>query len=506
VCKQKKGDAKMKKAITILFVTLFLLSIPSMTRWRMHAGASSNVIYVPTDFPTIQEAINNATPGDTIFVHNGTYQQDIFINKSVSLIGEDRDRTIINNLLAQNVVEITANDVSVCNFTVKNSVTPIPQTGITGIYIRSAGHIVIRNTLIADSSDGLVIYTSFGNQVSGNTMIDNTNSGASLSVSNDNVFSGNTISNSPLGLIFQSSSNNVFSGNTISNNSNIGISLFSSSNNNTFYRNNFLNPTPVRSDSNNTWNYGGEGNFWSNYTGLDSNGDGIGDTSYQIDTFNQDNQPLMGAFHDFGFISENNPFDVFVVCNSTVSNFAYGIGQQTGNRIIRFDVTDENGTAGFCRLVIPVDVMKPPYIVLDSEGEITPTLLSGPNTANAYLYFTYPRTSQTITVISSLALQLYQQLSKELADNQTALGYLNDSYYGLMNNYTALLDQFNQLRSSYLALNSSYQQQLSNFSESMQNLQNLIYIFAATTVTFLVATIYLSRSAHISPRHKTTKT
>jgi parallel beta-helix repeat protein len=318
------------------------------------------------------------------------------------------------------------------------------------------------------------------------------------------VFSGNTISNNGVGLNFRSSSNNVFSGNTISNND-AGVNLFASSNN-IFYHNNFLNPIQVSSDSENIWSQNSEGNYWSSYKGLDLNSNGIGDPPYQIDAHNIDNYPLMGAFYDFNVVSGNMTYEVSVICNSTVSGFRYEIGQQTGNKIIHFDVNDENVTAGFCRLMIPTELMNLPYIVLDSEGEITPTSLSASNETNAYLYFTYLGNSQTITVISSKALQLYQELSKELSDNQTALladlDYLNAIYYGLLNNYTILLDHFNQLQNSYLSLNSSYQEHLSSYSENIQDVQNLVYIFAATTMVFLVTTVYLSRRAHASFRQK----
>ena len=42
-----------------------------------------------------------------------------------------------------------------------------------------------------------------------------------------------------------------------------------------------------------TWDDGNKGNYWSDYNGTDSNGDGIGDTPYVIDVLNQDRYPLM---------------------------------------------------------------------------------------------------------------------------------------------------------------------------------------------------------------------
>ena len=53
----------------------------------------------PADFYTIQGAINAASPGDTIFVYSGTYYENVVVNKTVSLIGENRSNTIIDGIL-----------------------------------------------------------------------------------------------------------------------------------------------------------------------------------------------------------------------------------------------------------------------------------------------------------------------------------------------------------------------------------------------------------------------
>ncbi len=59
-------------------------------------NAESNTIVVPDDYSSIQEAINNAIEGNTIFIKKGTYVENPVVNKSVSLIGEDRDSTVID--------------------------------------------------------------------------------------------------------------------------------------------------------------------------------------------------------------------------------------------------------------------------------------------------------------------------------------------------------------------------------------------------------------------------
>ena len=98
----------------------------------------------------------------------------------------------------------------------------------------------------------------------------------------------------------------VWIGNNITN-SGSGIAL-RFSNYNTFSLNNFIDNTNHVSDSHysqegedgiwvsvNFWDNDVVGNYWSNYAGVDSNGDGIGDTPYIMDEYNQDNFPLASA-------------------------------------------------------------------------------------------------------------------------------------------------------------------------------------------------------------------
>ena len=48
------------------------------------------------DHTRIQDAIDNATGGDTIRVFNGTYYENVVVDKPVSLIGNDSVNTTID--------------------------------------------------------------------------------------------------------------------------------------------------------------------------------------------------------------------------------------------------------------------------------------------------------------------------------------------------------------------------------------------------------------------------
>ncbi|MCK4267103.1 MAG: nitrous oxide reductase family maturation protein NosD, partial [Thermoplasmata archaeon] len=67
----------------------------------------------PGNYTTIQEAIDISIAGDTIYVYNGTYQEDLVINKGIALIGEDTANTIIDGTGAESTIEVLVNDVNI---------------------------------------------------------------------------------------------------------------------------------------------------------------------------------------------------------------------------------------------------------------------------------------------------------------------------------------------------------------------------------------------------------
>ncbi|MEM3581076.1 MAG: hypothetical protein QXQ64_07425, partial [Candidatus Bathyarchaeia archaeon] len=80
----------------------------AVSRSNMIIHASPSILEVgPSEsYKNIQEAINNASPGDIIHVSSGIYYENIVINKSVTLIGKDRENTIIDGRSLGNVISI----------------------------------------------------------------------------------------------------------------------------------------------------------------------------------------------------------------------------------------------------------------------------------------------------------------------------------------------------------------------------------------------------------------
>jgi hypothetical protein len=222
----------------------------------------------------------------------------------------------------------------------------------------------------------------------------------------------------------------------------------------------------------------------------------------------------MGVFAEFDIASGNETYRINLISNSTISDFRFGTGRETGNKMFTFNAEGQNNTSGFCRMMIPRSLMDYPYTVVDNEGEVTPSLLAISDTMNVYLYFAYPHGNQSITVVSLKYMQFYNELLDKYTKLQADLDSLNATYQGLLANYNTtlqtlfnsfsmLLGNFTQLQNSYWALNSSLQNNLKDQSDSMQNMRNLTYILAATTAAFLITTAYLSARANATKKKKT---
>ena len=333
----------MKTKTVPLAILLAVLLMGTLTITLKSTGASSETetITVPDDYQKIQEAINAANQGDTIFVKAGTYNEDyVALNKSISLVGDNQKSLIIYHSSLGFVV--TANEIHLTGFTITSSEAAQGHA----VDIANSSGCIIENNLIENNLVGISLYaSSSGNTISGNILehnersielIDSSDniisdnnitgalvSGISLDVSSGNIVSGNRISDLTDGmgaLMLWKSSNNLISrnllfggnpmlmiecsSNTLSENfvmdSEYGIVVGISSSN-SIYRNYFINVTQLILDteiraglpSENSWDNGVEGNYWSNYNGTDSNGDGIGDSPHILYGNNQDNYPLM---------------------------------------------------------------------------------------------------------------------------------------------------------------------------------------------------------------------
>src|SRR5659263_16149 len=263
--------------------------------------------------PQIQAAIDNATAGETIYVYNGSYTDNVDVNRQVTLQGEGADVVNVTAALASgHVFNVTVSYVNISGF----KVTGATGFNNAGIYLGSG----VDHANISDNNASNNYYAIYLN-----------------SSSNNNTLTNNTANLNIYGIFLNSASNNnTLTNNTANSNSNRGIYL-SSASNNTIYNNYFNNTNNAWDDGSNVWNttitsgtniIGGSwlgGNYWSNYIGEDTDGDRLGDTLTPYNSsgniaYGGDYFPLMTADTTAPSITIISPVNTTYIHTSIVLN------------------------------------------------------------------------------------------------------------------------------------------------------------------------------------------
>ncbi len=194
---------------------LLLISMSELALDIRFVKTSLTTITVPDDYSTIQEAVNHANPGDTIYVRNGTYLENIVVNTSISLIGENRSTTIIDGNFTGTVLNIAANNVKVVGFTIQES----------GNYPNSSIYISegttgtnITGNIIARSSIGIRLNSSTLSTICQNIIRENSVYGVLLHSSSNNTILDNYITHNDNAIYAKNSLNNTIIENEIINN------------------------------------------------------------------------------------------------------------------------------------------------------------------------------------------------------------------------------------------------------------------------------------------------
>ena len=208
-------------------------------------SSNGNTLYVggngPDNYTRIQDAIDNASDGDTVYVYDGIYFGNIVINVSIELIGENKNTTIIDEntdiedpQLVEANIYIFADSVNISGFTIQNCYG-------CGIFLASS-HVTITNNIFLNNTHGIHFYIpNLHVTITNNSIANNMNGIYCVSCTN-NTISRNIIKNNSWGIrITQESNNNGIFHNTIISNSEYGIMIGWKSMDNTIRQNNLLN-------------------------------------------------------------------------------------------------------------------------------------------------------------------------------------------------------------------------------------------------------------------------
>ncbi len=188
-------------------------------------------------------------------VYGNVYRNNV-VNGSISCSSGSYNRFFANTVLGGEISSGgTSKNNSIYGNTMKNG------EGIWAGY----GTVVGKNT-VTDSEMGISIQ-GFNNIIYGNIITNNVGAGLTKLEGTNNTFYANYVANNSVGVL-------------------VGTKNLSHSGNNTFYHNSFINNIQqtqiVNLDHTDYWDNGKEGNYWSNYTGSDTNHDSLGDSSYII--------------------------------------------------------------------------------------------------------------------------------------------------------------------------------------------------------------------------------
>ena len=223
-----RKKTEFRKLFFVLVLLLVVAWIP---------GVSAAQINVQGDYSTIQAAIDDAEPGDTIVVAAGTYHEAVVIDKQLTLTGGDDWPVIDGTGLggSTDIVTITADGVRFEGFDVRNA-------GGSGVVVESQNAEIVGNRLSNNAVAGINLNGASDAPVSGTTISANevTNNpwyGIRLRYADNNVISGNTASSNGevwgdgYGISLLYANANVISENIVMDNNYFGVQIADSQDN-----------------------------------------------------------------------------------------------------------------------------------------------------------------------------------------------------------------------------------------------------------------------------------
>jgi parallel beta-helix repeat protein len=322
--------------------------------WRTEDSmiSNNNVSNNHEDGICLYHSSNNNITSNT-FVNDGlcvrysyhnTVEDNIVNGKPLVYLEDTSDSEVTN---AGQVILVNCSNITVENLDL--------STTSVGVELWKTGDSVISNNNVSSNNVGGIhlYHLCNNNTITGNNVSDN-NDGIRLGSSSNNTITGNNVSNNDDygGICIEMSHNNTIADNNIGNNNVYGIFLWHTSNNK-IYLNNFINSTcNVRSYrlTNNIWNSTEKiiytykdnqytnflGNYWDDYTDVDSEDDGIWDNPYPLDS-DKDYHPLKEPFENYVTVSvpewrkDIEPGDILYARGGSVLRIEGHVGLYIGN-------------------------------------------------------------------------------------------------------------------------------------------------------------------------------
>ena len=336
---------------------------------------------------------NSSIIGNTVTDHR---VDGISISRSSnsSIIGN----TVTENNYASNyggvqLAEASNNDIS------GNVITSNVGHGVSLIY--SSNNNIAGNTITNNSWSISLSDYCYNNSVSDNTML----SGGLVIGSDYNNITRNNILHSSMSMIIDGSYNRI-KWNNIAYSSYRGIDMGLNAEGNSFHHNNILDNTDqVKQNGRvNFWDDGFEGNYWGDYEGKDTDGDGIGDTETP---HYKDRYPFIVPIGSIPILYKETRYDCIIDGSMTVSRFSLD-----ENKTISFNITGE----GYVNLTMPRNMLDGSFHVFINDilmiEEYTSEWLTSWNTTKVSICFAYS-TSTTVKVKLEAEIKLLGDLNSD---------------------------------------------------------------------------------------------
>ncbi|MBU0497889.1 MAG: right-handed parallel beta-helix repeat-containing protein [Candidatus Thermoplasmatota archaeon] len=222
-------------------------SLSALNDTKIQTLSNGNTLYVggsgPGNYTRIQDAIDNATDSDTVYVYDDSspYYEHLLIETSITLIGENKKTTIIDgNMIGTAIMYVNANYVNIYGFTIQNSGNS--KQNDYGIRLFNANDCSIFDNIFENNDICIMLWHNCDYNIISNNTITNSDTGVYLAgssyntitynkiqytgrgirvagvgypepISDHNSIHHNTIFDSTIGLLFHKNKNSVISKN-----------------------------------------------------------------------------------------------------------------------------------------------------------------------------------------------------------------------------------------------------------------------------------------------------
>lgn len=157
--------------IILLFLGSSIIPAIAQETEKSQSTSEGNWLYVGGsglgNYSRIQDAIDNASDDDTVFVYSGIYNENLVVNKSIILMGQEKTTTVLLGANGSTIVEINKCSVQFKGFTIQK----YDETNFAGILLNGCESSRIHDNVVMSCSIGMMIGDTGSTIISHNTIL-----------------------------------------------------------------------------------------------------------------------------------------------------------------------------------------------------------------------------------------------------------------------------------------------------------------------------------------------